>query len=64
MSEHPRDRMARHFGLGEYGERLADEILNDYREMLADWLLDYAYRGAGFTLKYFYKETPPDLIDE
>lgn len=38
--EHPRDRIARHFGLGNYGVRLADEILADYREIIAEYLDD------------------------
>lgn len=36
--EHPRDRIARHFGLGNYGVELADKILGDYREMIAEYL--------------------------
>lgn len=33
--ETPRDRIARHFGLGQYGKHLAAEILRSYGEMLA-----------------------------
>jgi hypothetical protein len=37
-NESPRDRMARHFGLGDYGKRLADEILRDYGTQICGWL--------------------------
>jgi hypothetical protein len=37
-NESPRDRMARHFGLGTYGTRLAEEILREYGEQIAKWL--------------------------
>jgi len=30
--------MARHFGLGEYGKRLAEDILREYGETIASWL--------------------------
>lgn len=36
--ESPRDRMARHFGMGEYGKRLAEDILRQYGEQVARWL--------------------------
>lgn len=36
--ESARDRMARHFGLGEYGKRLAEDILREYGETIASWL--------------------------
>jgi hypothetical protein len=38
MPESPRDRIARHFGLGEYGKRLAEEILREYGEQIALYL--------------------------
>lgn len=36
--EMPRDRMARMFGLGEFGKTLAEEILREYGEQIAQWL--------------------------
>lgn len=38
MKEHPRDRIARHFGLGNFGVKLTDEILADYAELIAQRL--------------------------
>lgn len=38
MTEHPRDRIARIFAMGEYGQMLADEILTDYRSMIIEYL--------------------------
>lgn len=38
MTEHPRDRIARIFGMGKYGEQLADQLLEDYRNIIADYL--------------------------
>lgn len=38
MTEHPRDRIARMFGMGDYGKMLADEILTDYRSLIAEYL--------------------------
>lgn len=38
MTEHPRDRIARMFAMGKYGETLADEILAEYREMIAEYM--------------------------
>lgn len=52
MAENPRDRIARHFGLGKYGVDLADEILKDYlRDVIAD------LHGAGLGLAATYLET-------
>lgn len=38
MPEHPRDQMARIFGMGDYGIRLAEDILRNYGEQIAQWL--------------------------
>ncbi len=39
--------MARHFGLGEYGKGLAEEILRQYGEQVAQWLeADEHYMAA------------------
>lgn len=38
MKESPRDRIARMFGMGEYGKKLAEEILREYGEQIAQWL--------------------------
>lgn len=38
MAEGPRNRMARIFGMGAYGEHLADEILREYGEQIARYL--------------------------
>lgn len=38
MTEHPRDRMARIFGMGDYGKRLAEDILREYGEQIAQYL--------------------------
>lgn len=49
--EHPRDRIARHFGLGDYGVNLADEILEDYREMIAQYMEDTGLGLAAYVLR-------------
>lgn len=36
--EDPRARIVRMFGLGKFGETVADEILTDYRELIARYL--------------------------
>jgi hypothetical protein len=38
VKESPRDRIARHLGLGDYGVKLAEEILRSYGEQIAQWL--------------------------
>jgi hypothetical protein len=38
VKESPRDRIARMFGMGEYGKKLADEILREHGEQIAKWL--------------------------
>lgn len=60
MAEHPRDRLARLFGLGKYGEKLAQEILDDYAVILATKIRDSDtddYYASGPTLD------AADLID-
>lgn len=47
--ESPRDRIARHFGLGEYGKKLADEILDDQLEI---WLQELRDTGLGLAASY------------
>ena len=51
MAEHPRDRMARHFGLGNYGVNLADEILGDYRELIAQYFEETGLGLAAHVLR-------------
>lgn len=51
MAENPRDRIARHLGLGDYGLVLAEEILDDHREMLARELEDDEYFVAADFLR-------------
>jgi len=49
--EHPRDRIARHFGLGNYGVNLADEILGDYRELIAQYFEETGLGLAAHVLR-------------
>ena len=43
--------MARHFGLGNYGVNLADEILEDYREMVAQYFEETGLGLAAHVLR-------------
>lgn len=52
-SESPRNRMARHFGLGEYGKHLADAILREYGEQIAQYLEGDDYLGAASVVREF-----------
>lgn len=54
MPENPRDRMARHFGLGEYGKKLADEILDDYLRSIVEKLRE---TGLGLAAAYLEEST-------
>jgi hypothetical protein len=51
VCQHPRDRIVQHFGLGRYGEHLADEILEEYREMIATYLEDTGLGLAAQTVR-------------
>lgn len=53
--EHPRVRMARHFGLGKYGDQLAHNILGDYVELLATDLEELGAHMAADDIREFWR---------
>ena len=46
MTESPQQRIARIFGMGKYGEKLARDILAEYREVIAEYLDEDGYHLA------------------
>lgn len=60
MKEHPRDRIARMFGLGNYGVKLTAEILADYAELIAQALEEDEYFLAAEAVREFSRNDAQD----
>lgn len=54
--EHPAERLARLFGMGEYGKNLSKEILGDYKSMIENELENAGYARAA---DYIWREFEP-----
>lgn len=48
--------MARHFGLGKYGDQLAHEILGDYVNLLAEELEELGAHMAADDIREFWRD--------